>query len=274
MRRAAVVGWPVSHSLSPLIHQIWAAREGIAARYDAIAVEPTDEAFRRRIDELRGEGLAGVNVTIPHKERALGVATKATPAAKVIGAANMLSFIDDEIIAANSDADAVEAIVSMLPVRPATALVLGAGGAARAILYALRTSKIPKIVIANRTHARADAIAPVGGAQIIDWNARNEALAECDLLINATSLGMTGQGPLDIDLSILRQSAVVFDTVYSPPETPLLKAARARGLKTVDGLEMLMRQAVPAYLAWLGSRAVVDADLRAGLEAALKARAR
>lgn len=271
-RRAAVIGWPVSHSLSPLIHRTWAAREGIDARYEAVAVEPSDDALRIRIDELRRDGLAGVNVTIPHKERALAIATKATPAARAIGAANMLTFIDDDILAANSDADAVEAIIRNLARRPRAALVLGAGGAARAILHALRAAGVATIRIANRTRARADAIA--GDAEIFDWNARSEALNASDFVINATSLGMTGAAPLDIDLGELPGGAVVFDTVYSPLETPLLKAAKARGHETIDGLEMLMRQAVPAYLAWLGSSAVVDADLRARLEAALRERSR
>lgn len=273
MRRAAVIGWPVSHSLSPLIHTTWAAREGVNARYEAIAVEPSDEAFRRRINELRTEGYAGVNVTIPHKQRALKFADRASAAATAIGAANMLTFAADGVIAENSDAAAISAILKTLPAPPASALVLGAGGAARGILFALANgARPPKIILANRTRARAEEIAAIANADVIDWSQRDDALDSADLVINATSLGMKGQPPLDLDDHRFKDGAVILDIVYSPLETPLLAAAKARGLRAIDGLEMLMRQAVPGYRAWLGNKAEVDADLRARLEAALKAR--
>ncbi len=272
-RRAAVIGWPISHSLSPLIHSTWAAREGINARYEAIAVEPDDISFRRRINELKAEGFAGVNVTLPHKERALAIADSASDAAIAIGAANMLTFGDEGVLAANSDAMAVSKILLDLPERPATALVLGAGGAARGVLWALAKSSDPlRVLLTNRTRARAEAIAPIVCAEVVDWKTRNAALASADLVINTTSLGMTGQPPLDLDHDRLKQGAAVFDIVYSPLETPLLMAARARGARTIDGLEMLMQQAVPGYLAWLGTRADADDDLRLRLETALKAR--
>jgi shikimate dehydrogenase len=272
-RRAAVIGWPVSHSLSPLIHSTWAAREGISARYEAIAVEPDDISFRRRIDQLKAEGLAGVNVTLPHKERALAIADSASEAAQVIGAANMLTFGDEGVLAENSDAMAVSKILLDLPERPATALVVGAGGAARGVLWALaKAIDPPHVLLTNRTRARAEDIAPIARAEVVDWKTRNAALEGADLIINATSLGMSGQPPLDLAHDRLKQGAAVFDIVYSPLETLLLKAARARGARTVDGLEMLMWQAVPGYLAWLGTRADVDDDLRRRLEATLKAR--
>lgn len=272
-RRAAVIGWPVSHSLSPLIHATWAAREGANARYDAIAVEPRDEAFRKRINELRAEGYAGVNVTIPHKERALKLADRVSDAAKTIGAANMLTFSEEGVIAANSDATAVRSIVPELHRRPDKVLVIGAGGAARGVLWALKHRTDPlSVILTNRTRARAEEIASIAAAEVIDWANRNAAIGEADLVINATSLGMRGQPPLELDHDRLKPGAAVFDLVYSPLETPLLAAARARGLAAIDGLEMLMRQAAPGYLAWLGSRAEIDADLRARLEAALKAR--
>ena len=273
MRRAGVIGWPVAHSLSPLIHTTWAEREGIAARYEAIETAPGDEVFRRRINDLRAEGYRGVNVTIPHKERALKIADRASKAARAIGAANMLTFKDDSVIAENSDAAAIESIVLELPLRPRTALLLGAGGAARAVLWALSSGKeAPRVLLANRTRGRAEEIAAIARADVIDWAYRNDALSAADLVINATSLGMTGQPPLDLDYNRLNAGAVAIDIVYSPLETALLSAARARGLRAIDGLEMLMRQAAPGYLAWLGTRAEVDADLRARLEAALKAR--
>ena len=272
-RLAGVVGWPVSHSLSPLIHSTWAAREGVDARYAAIPVEPDDRSFRIRIDELRRSGYRGVNVTIPHKERALKLADSASDAAKTIGAANMLTFSEEGVIAANSDATAVRAITLELQRRPDKVLVIGAGGAARGVLWALKHRIDPlSVTLTNRTRARAEEIASIAAAEVIDWADRNTALSEADLIINATSLGMRSQPPLELDHDRLKRGAVAFDIVYSPLETPLLKAARARGLETIDGLEMLMRQAVPGYLAWLGDKAEVDADLRARLEAALKAR--
>ncbi|MCB2112239.1 MAG: shikimate dehydrogenase [Parvularculaceae bacterium] len=270
-RLAAVIGWPVSHSLSPLIHSTWAAREGVSARYDALAVDADDAMFRKRINELRAAGYAGVNVTIPHKARALEFADAASPTARAVGAANMLTF-GDEVLADNSDALAIADIVGALPAKPRTALILGAGGAARAALWALKTQTVPRIIISNRTSARAEEIAPIGSAKIFDWRDRNEALDAADLVINATSLGMRGQPPLDLEIDRLKRGCVVFDIVYAPLETPLLKAARARGLQTIDGLEMLMRQAAPAYRAWFGTRAEIDADLRKRLEAALSER--
>ena len=270
-RLAAVIGWPVSHSLSPLIHMTWAMREGTDARYNAIAVEPDDTLFRKRINNLRAEGYAGVNVTIPHKERALNFADVTSDAARAIGAANMLT-LGEVIFAENSDATAITDIVGSINMKPRHALVLGAGGAARAALWALKEQGVARISISNRTVSRAEEIAPIASANIIDWSERNKALEGADLVINTTSLGMKGQPPLDLDYDGMKDGAVVFDIVYAPLVTPLLKAARARGLETVDGLEMLMRQAVPAYLAWLGTKANVDADLRARLTAALKER--
>ena len=275
-RRAGVIGWPVSHSLSPLIHSTWAAREGANALYEAIAVEPDDRSFRRRIDELRAAGLAGVNVTIPHKERALRYAATASDEARAIGAANMLTFGDEGAHADNSDARGFEAALRVELGQSSgrtMALVLGAGGAARAILWSLRHRlHFPEIIIANRTRARAEGIAEIGLAGVKDWEARNDAIRAADIVVNATSLGMMGEPPLDVDFSALKPGAIVCDIVYSPLKTPLLRAARARGLATIDGLEMLMRQAAPGYLAWLGTKAEIDADLRLRLEAALKAR--
>lgn len=271
-RLAGVVGWPVSHSLSPLIHSTWAAREGADARYAAIPVEPDDRSFRIRIDELRRSGYRGVNVTIPHKERALRYATTASEDARAAGAANMLTFSEGGVHAENSDIIGLAAALEKLSPRR-DALILGAGGAARAVAIALkRRLCAERILIANRTRARAEEVAALVGAAAISWEERSAAAASADIVVNATSLGMTGEAPLDIDIGGMGKDAVVCDIVYSPLETRLLKAARMMGLRAVDGLEMLMRQAVPGYLAWLGDRAEVDADLRARLEAALKAR--
>jgi shikimate dehydrogenase len=272
VKRAGVIGWPVAHSLSPTIHSYWAKREGADARYEAVPVEPNDDAFAAGIEQLRADGFAGVNVTIPHKERALKIADEASDAAREIGAANMLTFTSKGVAAANSDATAVNSIILDLPATPRRALVLGAGGAARAALWALGRTDGASIFITNRTRARAEAIAAIAGAATIDWADRNDALATADFVINATSLGMQGQPPLDLDYALLSRDAAVLDMVYAPLETPLLSAAKARGLRVIDGLEMLMRQAAPAYLAWLGVDAPVDAALRAHLIAEIERR--
>ncbi|MFN0023237.1 MAG: shikimate dehydrogenase [Parvularculaceae bacterium] len=272
-RRAGMLGWPVAHSLSPLIHTTWAAREGIDAGYDPIAVAPDDGAFRGAIERLRNEGYRGVNVTLPHKERALKFADQASEEAIAAGAANMLTFTASGIAAGNSDIAGFAAAVMETGATPRAALILGAGGAARGVAIALsRRLGARSIVVANRTRARAEVVAALAGGAAIDWSARGAALADIDLLVNTTSLGMTGEAALDLDLDALPRSALVADIVYAPLETPLLAAARARGHTTIDGLSMLMHQAAYGYRAWLGATAVVDADLRARLEAALAAR--
>lgn len=271
-RLAAVLGWPVAHSLSPLIHTTWAAREGRSAHYVPIAVPPTDEAFARAVEALRDLGFAGCNVTLPHKGRALKIADRASDDATAAGAANMLSFTCDGVVADNSDIEGLAEIVKIVRQRN-KAVLLGGGGAARAAAIALkRRLGFADVRIANRTFARAEETAAACGVRAIPWDARAEALAGADLLVNATSLGMKGAPPLELDLSALPSSAAVCDIVYAPLETPLLAAARARGLIAIDGLEMLMRQAAKGYRAWLGARADVDADLRRTLETALARR--
>ncbi|MFN3958510.1 MAG: shikimate dehydrogenase [Parvularculaceae bacterium] len=273
VRKAGVVGWPVGHSLSPVIHATWAAREGRQIAYEAIPVEPSYDTFKAAIERLILEGYAGVNVTLPHKERAMGLCDDASEEARAAGAANMLTFSGRRIHAHNSDIAGFAASLEEAGVRPRTALVLGGGGAARGVAIALkRLAGARKIMIANRTAHRARHLALLVDGEAIDWEARSDAVGGVDLLVNATSLGMTGEAPLDIDLARLPRGAAVADIVYSPLETPLLAAARARGATLVDGLSMLMHQAAIGYRAWLGSTAVVDAELRARLVAALKAR--
>lgn len=273
IRRAAVLGWPVEHSLSPLIHKTWGEREGREIAYDSIAVEPTDEAFRAAIARLSAEGYKGANVTLPHKERALAICDEASGEARAAGAVNMLTFAKRRVVADNSDIAGFAAAVAETGAKARSALILGAGGAARGVAVALRRHLgVTRIVIANRTRARAEQVARIVDAESIDWARAADALGAADLLVNTTSLGMTGEPPLDLDLARLSPGAIVADIVYAPLETPLLAAARLRGLTTIDGLAMLMHQAAAGYRAWLGNDAVVDADLRARLVAALKAR--
>jgi shikimate dehydrogenase len=270
-RLAGVVGWPIAHSLSPLIHRIWAAREGVNAYYIPIAAGPSADEFARVIGGLRAAGFRGVNVTIPHKEHAFHYADDASDAARAAGAANMLTFAGGRVIADNSDisgfASALGEVGTADPDRK-SALVLGAGGAARAIAAALRQYGIRQIAVANRTRQRAADIARAVDADVIDWEERNAALCTCDIIVNTTPLGMTGFAPLEIDLNAAKPSATICDIVYKPLQTPLLSAAKARGLCVVDGLSMLMHQAVPGYKAWLGQTAAVDDDLRDRLQTA------
>lgn len=272
-RKAGVIGWPVKHSLSPLIHKTWAGREGRDVSYDAIPVEPTDAAFGAAIERLAAEGYKGVNVTLPHKERALGVCDDAGAEARAAGAANMLTFAKRRILADNSDVVGFAAAVEGAMRRPSSALILGAGGAARGVAIALkRNLGVRKIRVSNRTAHRARHLALLIDGEAIDWADKDAALEGADLVVNTTSLGMTGEPPLDFSLARLGRDAVVADIVYTPLETPLLAAARLRGATVIDGLAMLMHQAAVGYRAWLGNDAVVDADLRARLVAALEAR--
>ena len=271
---AGVVGWPVGHSLSPLIHGTWAKRAGINGHYVPLAVPPSHEEFARAMDALRTLGFAGVNVTLPHKEHALRYADRASKAANRAGAANMLSFGAEGAVADNSDIAGFAAAVREVSSAPgSSALILGAGGAARGVALALHILGFKSIDIANRTRDKAGALAKTFGLGVVGWSERSEALAGVDLVVNTTSLGMTGEPPLDVDLSLLRQSAIVADIVYAPLETPLLAAAAERGNKTVDGLSMLMHQAVPGFNAWFGGEAAVDGDLRRKLAGELARRA-
>ena len=274
---AGVVGYPVSHSLSPLIHTVWASRAGVDGYYLPIAVQGGYEAFSTAIDSLRTIGFAGVNVTLPHKEHALRYAHDATDNAASAGAANMLTFAGGECRADNSDiAGFAEALRAKLRSddEKKTALVLGAGGAARGVVQALKDIGYRQILLANRTRSKAEALrGERTGISVINWSDRNWALRDADLVVNTTSLGMTGQPPLEMELPRLRKTAIVADIVYSPLETLLLQRAEGLDLRTVDGLAMLMHQAVPGFRAWFKGPAEVDDALRDTLTAELERRA-
>ncbi|MGK2921605.1 MAG: shikimate dehydrogenase [Methyloceanibacter sp.] len=273
-RRACVIGWPVEHSRSPVIHRYWLDEYGIDGAYEKEAVKPED--LDRFLQELSGHGYVGANVTLPHKEAALRAAGAADAAALAIGAANTL-WLDEKGSLHASNTDAYGFVTNLDAEAPqwnegiGAAMVLGAGGAARAILYGLLAAGVPRILLANRTKAKAEALARVFGPQIesIDWDGRAATLSACGLLINTTSLGMTGQPPLDIDISALPRSAVVADIVYAPLLTPLLVEAAKRGNAVVDGLGMLLHQAVPGFERWFGVRPHVTPALRAHVVATL-----
>jgi len=267
-RRACVIGWPVEHSRSPVIHRYWLNEYGIDGAYEKEAVKPAD--LGRFLQELSGHGYVGANVTLPHKEAAFGAAGAADAAALAIGAANTL-WLDDKGALHASNTDAYGFVTNLDAEAPqwnegvGLAMVLGAGGAARAILYGLLAAGVPRILLANRTKTKAETLARVFGPQIevIDWEERAAKLSACGLLINSTSLGMTGQPPLDIEISALPGSAIVADIVYAPLLTPLLVEAAKRGNAVVDGLGMLLHQAVPGFERWFGVRPHVTPALRA-----------
>ncbi len=266
-RLAGVVGWPVAHSRSPRLHGFWLEKHGIDGAYVPIAVRPENLAPALRALPLLG--FSGVNVTVPHKEAALAVVDRASDAARRIGAVNTIVIdVDGRLEGSNTDGFGfLENLAAALPEWRASdgaAVLLGAGGAARAIAAALADSGAPEIRLVNRTPERARRLAAeIGGPfQVVAWPERAAALAEAALLVNATTLGMAGQPPLDLALSALPRGAVVNDIVYAPLETPLLAAARARGNRVVDGLGMLLHQARPGFAAWFGVAPQVTAALR------------
>lgn len=265
-RVAGIIGWPVAHSRSPRLHGYWLERLGIDGAYIPLPVAPgqIDTALRA----LPVLGFCGVNVTVPHKESAFALCDELDPLARRIGAVNTV-VIDAKgrLLGSNTDAyGLIENLRQNSPWRPGNGptVVLGAGGAARAACVALRDAGADRVLITNRTPLRGEILAMELGAGIetVAWEARNEALAGASLLVNATTLGMVGQPPLDLDLSGLPATAVVYDTIYVPLATPLLTAARARGNPTVDGLGMLLYQAQPGFEAWFGVRPEVDDALR------------
>jgi shikimate dehydrogenase len=267
MIRAGVIGWPVSHSRSPLIHNYWLKRHGIDGRYDRHPVRP--EEIAQFLRGMRQQGFAGCNVTLPHKEAAFAAVDEARPAARAAAAANTLWFEGATLIGDNSDSsgfmDNLRDGAPRLRLEDCAVSVLGGGGAARAIVFALLDAGAGEVRVFNRTRTRADALAGYFGARVkaCDWSDRVEGSRDVALLVNTTSLGMKGGDPLDMNVSALGPACVVADIVYVPLVTPLLAAARARGLATVDGLGMLLHQAVLGFEKWFGVRPQVTQELRA-----------
>jgi shikimate dehydrogenase len=269
---ACLIGWPAAHSRSPLIHHYWLRKLGIEGGYIIEAIPP--EGFADFVSRLAAHGFVGANVTIPHKERALAL-TVPDDRARAVGAANTLWYEGAELRSTNTD---IEGFVGNLDASAkgwdgiGEALVLGAGGSSRAVVFGLIERGIKRVHLANRTMERARALADQFGASVqpIEWDAIGDLLPRAGLLVNTTSLGMHGQPALDIDVNLLPAQAIVADLVYVPLETALLKAARARGLKTADGLGMLLHQAVRGFELWFGQRPEVTGELRALVEADLR----
>ena len=269
---ACLIGWPAAHSRSPLIHHYWLRTLGIEGGYVIEAVPPDE--FKDFLFRLSHRGFVGANVTIPHKERALAL-SKPDERAHAVGAANTLWFADGELCSTNTDVEGfINNLDSSAPGWDSVedALVLGAGGSARAVVFGLLERGIKRVHLANRTIERARALSDQFGARVlpVTWDAIPDLLPRAGLLVNTTSLGMHGQPALEIDVGLLPPDAVVADLVYVPLETPLLAAARGRGLRVADGLGMLLHQAVRGFELWFGRRPQVTAELRSLVEADLR----
>jgi shikimate dehydrogenase len=267
--KAFVVGYPIGHSRSPLIHGHWLSEHGLAGSYERVDVAPEDfEAF---FGGFAQRGFRGGNVTIPHKEAAFRLADVATERARRLEAANTLWIEDGRVHADNTDVTGFVASLDQAlgDWSAGTALVLGAGGASRGVIAGLLDRGVRNIVVANRTEGKAQELVRFAPGRIAPaaWSEIPARLHEADLLVNTTSCGMAGHPPLNVDLAGLPGHAAVADIVYVPLETPLLKQAKARGLRAVDGLGMLLHQAVPGFARWFGVTPAVTPKLRALIEA-------
>ncbi len=271
---AGVMGWPVMHSRSPLLHNFWFEKHGLAGRYVPLAIEPSKlEAALRALAPL---GFAGVNLTIPHKEAALAIVDEVAPSARKMGAISCVTVRSDgSLIGSNNDGYGyIHGLLEAVPDWRADAgpiAVVGAGGGARAVAMSLAERGAKEIRIFNRTMKRAETLAAEfgGPVQAYAWEDRNSLLDGVSLLVNTTSQGMVGNPPLDISLDAMPTSAVVSDIVYIPGQTPLLAAAHQRGNRTVNGLGMLLHQARPAWDSWFGITPDVTPELRELVEATL-----
>jgi shikimate dehydrogenase len=269
---ACVIGWPVDHSRSPLIHNYWLKRYGIVGEYRREAVPPQE--FAAFVGSLAARGYVGANVTLPHKEAALAL-SQPDDHARAVGAVNTLWLDGGVLRSSNTD---VEGFLHNLDASAPhwdrglnEAVVLGAGGAARAVIYGLLTRGVERLVLVNRTRSRAELLRRTFAARIevAGWDVLDATLADAALLVNTTTLGMQGQPALAAELARLPRHAVVADLVYAPVRTPLIAAAQARALRTADGLGMLLHQAVRGFALWFGRTPEVTPELRALLEADL-----
>jgi shikimate dehydrogenase len=269
---AGVAGWPIGHSLSPALHGFWIEAHKLDAAYVPLAIAPGD--FKDALAALPKLGFRGLNVTLPHKEAAFALSTRHDEAARMTGAVNTIVFDGGVALGRNTDVFGFSQLLrdnGIGSLSNRAAVVLGAGGAARAVIVSLLSLDVARVVLVNRTLDKAQALAALFGARVAarDWSGL-AALSEAHLLVNTTSLGMTGQPPLAIDLGAMPKGAAVVDIVYRPLETALLAQAKTLGLKAVDGLGMLLHQAQPGFAAWFGVEPPVTPQLRAHLIGAME----
>jgi shikimate dehydrogenase len=271
MKQACVIGWPIEQSRSPLIHGYWLKTYGIAGRYDRVAV-PVGEAGAF-VRSLEVRGLEGCNVTAPHKQAVFEAADWRDASAEAVGAANTVWRDGGKVCVANTDTYGfmthLEQSAPGWDSKDAPIAVLGAGGAARAIIYGFLAAGVGNVRVINRTLDRAEALARHFGPRVeaVAWHDADSAIRDAGVVVNTTTLGMAGNAPLDLDIANLSGDTVAADIVYVPLETPFLARARGRGLRTVDGLGMLLHQAVPGFERWFGVRPEVTETLRAILVA-------
>lgn len=277
MKRACVIGWPVEHSRSPLIHGYWLKQHGIDGTYTKEAVRP--EAVAAFLRSLAAQGFVGCNVTVPHKEAAYSLADEREDSARAVLAANTLWLEGGKLHAANTDTYGFMTHLGLtVPdwrAHDGPVCVLGAGGAARAIVYGFLEAGVDEVRVFNRTRSRAEAVAEQFGprVKVFDWENRSDASRNAAVLVNTTAAGLKGAGTLGIDFDGFNPACVVSDIVYVPLETELLAQARLHGLRTVDGLGMLLHQAVPGFEKWFGVRPQVTKQLRDILVADIEGRA-
>lgn len=266
--KAAVIGHPIKHSKSPIIHNYWIEKSGANGSYEAIDIAPDN--LKDGVQKLIDDSYAGFNVTIPHKESILELCDEVDGNVELCGAVNTVVIKDGKLIGHNTDSFGF--LTNIKEANPdfnfedSPCVVIGAGGAARAVVSGLIGHRVPEVILVNRTPERAEKIAEEIGlntdlVEVADWDERHDVLQWAGLLVNASSLGMEGQPPLDLNLDALSTEAVVNDIVYSPLETDLLKAAKARGNPTVTGIGMLLHQARPAFYEWFGVMPNVDEEL-------------
>jgi shikimate dehydrogenase len=271
MKRACVIGWPIEHSRSPLIHSYWLTKYGIDGSYEKIAVRTEDAAQFLRA--LAGKGLSGCNVTVPLKEIAFATADLKDPSAGAAGAANTIWLDDGKIACANTDTYGfmrhLEVSAPHWRKRDRPVVILGAGGAARAIVYGFLQAGVARVIVLNRSRDRAEALAHHFGATVMvrEWDERQAVCRDASVIVNTTTLGMKGQGSVGVDFAGVHHDTVAADIVYVPLETAFLRAARQAGLTGVDGLGMLLHQAVPGFEKWFGVRPEVTDELRARIVA-------
>jgi shikimate dehydrogenase len=264
--RAGIIGWPVNHSRSPILHGYWLRKYGLAGSYERIPIAPDN--FKAAFRALSDQGFVGANVTIPYKQTAMACCDELDPIAKRLGAVNTVVITHGRYSGFNTDGFGfMENLRQNAPgwkPNAGPAVIIGAGGAARAVIAALSDAGVKEIRLFNRTLARARQLASDLGGPISpsDWGGLNSGLSGCHLLVNCSSLGMTGEPPLEISLHALPLAAFVYDLVYSPLRTPLLQAAAARGNPTIDGLGMLIHQARPGFAAWFGVMPEADDMVR------------
>lgn len=276
--KALIIGRPIKHARSPLVHAFWLEKLGITGSYERADIMPG--AVKAFLQELPARGFAGGNVTVPHKEEAFAACDRVSDVARAVRAVNTFWFEGDALCGDNTDG--IGFVAHLDQVHPGwessrpRIILLGAGGAARGLILPLLDRNPASIVLSNRSSERAEALIadilkerPEAPLKTVSWENRSASLSGADLVINTTSLGMNGQPPLEIDLSMLPAHAIVADIVYVPLETPLLRAARERGLRTLDGLGMLLHQAAPGFARWFGTKPVVTAELRAHIVADL-----